>query len=500
MAQGNLLTTLESLAAQRGWLGNHAYLVDDDRYTYAEVYSGARAAAAFLQESGVRQGDRVLLALPDGFDLVRSFLGVLRLGAVAVPVNPMLPAAELAGILERADPSVIICGAALAKTFAGARIVAPGEIPLSGDGPAPAPVEAGDPAYALFTSGTTGDPKLCFHAHADALVYDQAFGKPVLGIGPGDVTLSVSKVSFAYGLGNSLLYPLLNGATAVLVPGQPTPDVVFGAIERHGVGVLYAVPSFYGRLLAHPAAGLLGKLGKAICAGEVLPGPVEEAMAALNGPMLLNGIGSTEAGQTFASNAPGARRVGTVGKALPPYQVRVVDESGVDVPAGTEGALLIQGPTVATGCAAARDRQSNRPDAWHPTGDAAILDDDGFLHIAGRVDDLEIVAGVNVHPAAIEALFVKQAEIADAAVCATPDEHGVSRLVAYLVLADGEVDDGQLTARLVARLRGKLAPHKIPRTAVFVPELPRTYTGKLRRRAVRAAAATHQSTGTWQIG
>jgi fatty acid CoA ligase FadD22 len=498
MAHGNLVTVLEKLAADRGWLDDDAFLVADARYTYAEVYSGARAAAAALHAAGVRRGDRVLIALPDGFDLARIFLGTLRLGAVAALVNPMLPVKELAGMLASADPAAVVCGPALAATtFAGARIVPPNRMSAS-DGPPATTVDASDPAYALFTSGTTGASKICFHSHADALVYDQAFGKPVLGISPGDITFSVSKMSFAYGLGNSLFYPLLSGTTAVLLPGQPTPDAVFAAIERYGVRVLYAVPSFYGRLLAHPSAELLGKVSKAVCAGEVLPKPVEDAVAALDGPVLLNGIGSTEVGQTFASNTVGAWRSGTVGRALPPYRVRVVDESGVDVPAGVEGALLVCGPTVAAGYASAAERQPPQPESWHPTGDAAVLDEDGFLRIAGRTDDLEIVAGVNLHPAEIEELLVGQPEVADAAVCATPDAQGVTRLVAYVVLADG-VADGQLTAKLVARLRGRLAPHKIPRTVVLVPELPRTFNGKLRRRALRTAAAAYETTGDWQV-
>lgn len=498
MAHGNLVTVLEELAADRGWLGDDAFLVAGDRYTYADVYSGAGNAAAALHEAGVRPGDRVLVALPDGFDLARIFLGTLRLGAVAVLVNPMLPAEELAGMLTSAAPAAVVCGPALAAVLSGARIVPPEPQP-AGDAPPVVAVAPTDPAYALFTSGATGAPKICFHSHADPLVYDEAFGRPVLGIGPGDVTLSVSKMSFAYGLGNSLFYPLLSGTTAVLLPGQPTPEAVFAAIERHGVRVLYAVPSFYGRLLAHPDAELLRKVGKAVCAGEVLPRPVEDAVAALAGPVLLNGIGSTEVGQTFCSNTVDAWRPGTVGRALPPYRVRVVDESGADVPAGVEGALLVRGPSVAAGHASASEWRPARPDAWQPTGDAAVLDEDGFVRVAGRVDDLEIVAGVNLHPAQIEELLVGQPEVADAAVCATPDARGVSRLVAYLVLADGTEDDGRLAAKLVARLRGRLAPHMIPRTVVFVPALPRTVNGKLRRRVLRAAAATYETTGDWHV-
>lgn len=503
MIHGNLVRTLEEIATERGWLTQRAYVANDESYTYADVFAGARATAGTLLAHGVRPDDRVLLALPDGIDFVWSFLATLYLGAIAVPVNPMLPSQDLVDMAERADPVIVVCGPALVSTFNGARVLQPHRMAREGDPTAVPPAAAArrleDPAYALFTSGTTGEPKLCFHAHSDALVYDQAFGKPVLGLRSGEVTFSVSKTYFAYGLGNSVLYPLLNGATAVLEPAQPTVEAVLAAIDRFGVEVVFAVPSFYAQLLAHPRARTFGRIRIAVCAGEVLPKTVEEGVDALGGPVLLNGIGSTEVGQTFVSNTIRSRKSGTVGKVLPPYRIRVVNEAGDDIPSGREGSLLVQGPTVGSGCAAARERKPRRPDEWHSTGDAATLDEDGYLRISGRLDDLEIIGGVNVHPAEIEELFVGQPHISDAAVCATPDAQGVSRLVAYVVLDRPMTDDAAVKGKLIARLRGKIAPQKIPRTVVFVPRLPRTHTGKLRRRALREAAATFEATGSWQV-
>lgn len=205
--------------------------------------------------------------------------------------------------------------------------------------------------------------------------------------------------------------------------------------------------------------------------------------------MLLNGLGSTEVGQAFTSNAIGARRSGTVGKVLSPYRIRIVDEADNDLPAGTEGRLLVQGPTVSAGCAAAGEWRTRRPGDWLSTGDAATVDVDGFLHIAGRLDDIEIVGGINVHPAEIEELSVDQAQVAEAAVCAGVDALGVSGLVAFVVPNSPGVGVPS-TKQLITHLRGKVAPHKIPRAVIFVSELPRTPTGKLRRHVLRQAEAS----------
>ena len=221
----------------------------------------------------------------------------------------------------RSDPALVVCDTRLVPTFPEISTLEPGQVRQAW--PVACPAQAhicggSEPAYALFTSGTTGAPKLCFHSHGDPLVYNEAFARRALGLGPGHITLSVSKAYFAYGLGNSLFFPLLSGAAAVLEPELPTAEKVLTAIGRYGVRVLFGVPSFYARLVAHTQAQVLGSVSIAVCAGEVLPGLVEERMDALAGPVLLNGIGSTEVGQTFASNTVSARRRHSVGRALAP--------------------------------------------------------------------------------------------------------------------------------------------------------------------------------------
>jgi fatty acid CoA ligase FadD22 len=500
----NFVTKAEELADLNGWRGNRAYLVRKaagtfETYTFDDAYIAIRGTAAVFATAGVRPGDRVLIGLPDGIGFVRAFLGALYSGAIAVPVNPMLPARELAALVERAEPAVIVGGPALAGAAGGATLIGPGG--LAGD-PAAAPRAAACApdglAYALFTSGTTGAPKLVFHTHADPFDYDRAFCKRVLTLRPDAVTLSVSKSFYSYGLVNSVMYPLLNGSAAVLDPAVPNEESILSIIERFGVDVVFSVPSVYARLLAHPAARVLNRVRIAMCSGEVLPKTVEDAMAMLGGPALLNCIGSTEVGVAYASNTVDSHRPRTAGKPLPPYEIRIVDDAGNDVPAGTEGSLLVRGPTVSAGSASVREPLPRRADEWHPTGDAATLDEDGFLRIHGRVDDLEIVGGVNLRPAEIEELFVSQPDVSDAAVCAVADGQGVSRLVAYVVPKEDSPGDA-LKSALITGLRGKVASQKIPHMVVFVPSLPRTATGKLRRRVLREAGAVFQATGLWQI-
>ncbi len=498
----NLGAALEAMAAENGWLGERAYLVGDQVYTYAAVYEGARALAGVLLAHGVQPGHRVLIALPDSIEVVWSFLGTLKAGAVAVMANPRLPAHELRAACGRTDPAVIVCDPSIAEAFDGGTVLTADRMVSEGENAWPATAAICAPsglAYALFTSGTTGEAKLCFHTHSDALVYHRAFGKPVLGLAPGDVTFSVSKSYFAYGLGNSVLFPLLSGATAVLEPEVPTADRILELTARLGVGTLFSVPSNYARLLAHPQASVLGAVGVAVCAGEVLPRAVEDRVLALDGPILLNGIGSTEVGQTFASNTMAERRAGTVGRVLHPYRVRVADDAGADLPAGTRGRLLVRGPTLALGCAAANRYLPAPAGLWYPTGDLAVRDEEDYLSIIGRLDDIEIVGGINVHPTEIEELLAGHPLVLDAAVCATVDPQGASRLVAYVVAADHAVDQAAIADDLIAGLRGQVVPYKLPRGVVFVPELPRTFTGKLRRNALRQSAVRHSETGVWPV-
>jgi 4-hydroxybenzoate adenylyltransferase len=500
LISGNLAHTLAVLAHKRGWGPTPAYLGDGAGNgavtTYAQLFDRVRAYAAMLAgvagAEAAGPGRRVLLALDDHRDGVAAFLAVLHVGAVAVLVSPRLPRQELADLARRTVPAAVLCEPDLTSALAGWTLMPHGDTRASVDAVAPYDCPPSHPAYIQFTSGTTGGPKPCVHTHGDPLVFQAAFGRPVLNLRPGDVTLSVSKMYFAYGLGNSIFYPLLAGATAVLETRPPTPQAIAAAIHRHGVQILFAVPSFYARMLADPAASAaLASLRTVVSAGEPLPSAVERRLArptGTAGPFVANGIGSTEVGQTFASNSPAAHRFGTVGRALPPYQICVVDEQGMPVPAGARGELQVRGPSVRPGGTPAH--HLGAAERWHPTGDAAVLDPDGYLRVLGRTDDIEIVGGINVDPTEVEDLIRDHPAVADVAVCATTDASGRSRLVGFVVYT--EAGAASAGTEVLAGLRGRLAAFKIPRELVAVAELPRTPNGKLRRGAVRAAAAGRQ--------
>lgn len=498
----NLAIILEEAARAGGWSSEIALLADETACTYSDLFAGMRRTAACLTALGVRPADRVLTALSDGIEVVLVLLGTWYLGAVAVMANPRLHARELALAASNSDPVLVVCDSGMEGLFRGARAVDPARLERQGEGAAsvaPAPVSGADPAYALFTSGTTGEPRLCFHGHRDPLIYQQAFGRPVLGLAPRDVTLSVSKTYFAYGLGNSVIYPLLSGATSVLISGVPSTGLVADHLSRRAIRALFAVPSFYAKMLSDVSADALARVGMAVCAGEVLPRGVEEGLEALGGPVVLNGIGTTEIGQTFASNAPRARRAGTVGRVLAPYQVRIRDASGSEARPGIEGRLLVSGDTLALPVSDARSYRPAAPGSWYETGDVAVLDDDAYLTVLGRHDDVEIVSGINVRPTEIENLITGHPSVADAAVCAVIDKRGASRLTAYVVAARGMVDPGTLEAELLGAARAGLGAYKVPKQVVLVPRLPRTPNGKLRRLQLRKSAAEYELCGVWPI-
>ena len=488
---GNLAAALQARAARSGWETRPAFLVGDRVLTHADVHEGAARAATVLAEHGVGRGDRVLLVVPDGIQLVWSFLGAVRLGALAVPVNPRLTADDHREMLAVAGADVVVAETASAEALAGRATVLPGEeleAGLAGRAAHPAvEVRPDDAAYAQFTSGTTGRPKAAVHRHRDPLVYFDAFARPALDIGPDDVNFSVSKMFFAYGLGNSLFFTLLAGCRAVLHPGAPRPDDVAALVRRHRVTLLFSVPTLYVRLVGCDDRGAWSSLRAAISAGEALTPALAERVREAFGCPVLDGLGSTEVGQTFVSNTLAEQRDGTVGKVLPPYELAIRGPAGDDLPPGEPGTLWVRGPTVLL-------EYLGRPDAtaavksgeWLCTGDRAVVEPDGFVRHQGRVDDMEIVGGINVGPLEVEALLAGHAAVSEVAVAGVRDELGASRLEAFVVPAPGGRSPDEVAAELVALARDHLAPHKVPRAVRFVEALPRTPTGKLRRFILRS--------------
>lgn len=476
---GNLASVLEARAAEGGWLRAVAFVAGDRAVSHGEVHEGAARCTSLLARTGVRRGDRVLIALPDGVEFVWAFLGAVRLGAVAVPVNPRLTEADHRQTADDVGARAVVCSRDLADRFVERAVLAAEDLEavISECSPAEAAdVAPDDAAYAQFTSGTTGRPTFALHAHAHPLVYFDAFARQAVSIGGDDVLLSVSKLYFAYGLGNSLFFPLLAGCRAVLHAAHPRPDDVAQAVRHHGVTVLFSVPTFYAHLVAGSQAEDFTTLRAAVSAGESLSVVLAERARALLGCPILDGIGTTEVGQTFASNTLREWRDGTVGRPLPPYRVSVRDDGGRDVPPGQVGALWVAGPTLPLGY----------DGDWLCTGDRALLDGDGFLHLRGRFDDVELVGGISVPPLEIEALLSRHPAVTELAVAGVVGPDGASRLLAFVVAGAGAPPADVLEAELLDLARAELAPFKVPRSVVLVDSLPRTPTGKLRRFVLRS--------------
>lgn len=499
----NLAAVLETRTEQRGWAERPALAVGERTFTHAEVHDHAARTAALLVTLGLSAGDRLLLAVADTAEFAWVFLGAVRLGALVIPVNPRLPAGDHQYMVQDSLARAVVCDAELAERFArgSALVLTADELAdgLQRHSPLPpAEVRPDAPAYAQYTSGTTGAPKAAVHRHGDPLVYFHAFAASALHLGSADVVMSVSKMYFAYGLGNSLFFPLLSGCQAVLHPGRPTPEVICHLAERHSPTVLFAVPTFYAHLLRMGNSQPFASLRAAVSAGEALVTTLAERARRFLGCPILDGLGSTEVGQTFVSNTMDDWRDGTVGRTLPPYEVVVRDAQGRDLGPGRIGTLWVRGPTVML-------EYLHKPEAtaavkvgeWLCSGDLALLDANGYLHHRGRVDDLEMVGGISVAPREIEEVLCRHPAVSEVAVAAVRAPDGASSLKAFVVLApavtpDAAVGPEAVAAELIASVRDRLAPYKVPRSVVFVDALPRTATGKLRRFVLRNHGATAQ--------
>jgi len=497
MTGANLAAVIQARAQEAGWDDRAAFWVGDRAFTHGEVHDGAARTASLFADLGAGPGDRVLMAVDDGIEFVWSFLGALRLGAMAVPVNPRLTADDHRYTASDSGARVVVCSEDLAGRFPHVPAVigvgGPGRLETRIQDRPPHPpfaLSADWPAYAQYTSGTTGPPKAAVHRHHDPLVYFDAFAGAAIALSRDDVVLSVSKMYFAYGLGNSLFFPLLAGAAAILEAAAPRPDAVATLVRRHRVTVLFSVPTFYAHLVAGTGRDAFSSLRVAVSAGECLvPALAERARRSLGCP-ILDGLGSTEVGQTFVSNTLGQCRDGTVGRALPPYEISVLDDDGNQVAAGTPGTLWVRGPTVLL-------EYLGRPAAtpgvlrggWLCTGDRVAVDTDGFVHHHGRVDDMEMVGGISVAPREIEELLCRHEAVTEAAVAAVRDDSGASRLEAFVVLRPESGTEATVAQELVAMARHSLAPYKVPRDVRFVDALPRTPTGKLRRFVLRSATS-----------
>lgn len=491
----NLAVILDHRARTGGWYDQPAFFAPGRTWSHCEVHRGAEAVASGLVDAGIGVGDRVLVATADCIEFVWTLLAAARLGAIAVLVNPLLTADDHRFMVGDCEAACAVCDAALLDRFGavthaisvdGIAALAETRTASAGDVPA-ATVAPSTACYAQYTSGTTGRPKAALHRHSDPAGYHHAVGEGLLGLGPDDVVLSASKCFFAYGLGNSVFFPLSSGAAAVLHPDRPTVSSVAWETAARGVTVLFAVPSFYARLVAQGDASDFESLRMAVSAGEALAPALYRRSTAWLGCDVLDGLGSTEVGQTFISNTPGRARAGTVGTVLAGYEASVRDDHGSPVPPGETGTLWVRGATVTPG-------YLNRPaetaallvDGWWRSGDLASADADGYYTLHGRKDDIEIVGGINVAPLEVETVLLEHPSVLEVAVVSLPDAIGATQLRCFAVLDPAVAWSPVLEGQVLDLARSRLAAFKVPRSVTPVATLPRTATGKLRRHVLRA--------------
>jgi len=491
-----------------------AYIDARGRWTYGVLAERVARFGHALRALGVRREERILICLTDSIDWPTAFLGAIKAGVVPIPVNTLMTEADYRFMLADSRARVLVVSEELYPKFAGligtsenlAHVLVSGEsvhghprfeelLGASAADDVTASTVRDDICFWLYTSGSTGKPKGAVHTHASLRLTDELYGKPYLGITENDVCYSVAKLFFAYGLGNALTFPLSAGATTVLAPQRPTPEVVAEVLKQHPISVFYAVPTFYAGFLASEAAPERAAMmfRRCVSAGEALPADVGRRWSERYGVDILDGIGSTEMLHIFLSNRAGAVKYGTTGKPVPGYDVRLVDDDGAVVKTrGDMGELQVRGPTSAI--MYWNNREQSRATflgEWTRSGDKYVEDDDGCFVYCGRRDDMLKVSGMYVSPFEVEAVLQTHPDVLEAAIVGWPDEEALVKPKAFVVLKSPDKAGEALARALQDHCRQKLAPYKYPRWLEFRAELPKTATGKIQRFKLRAEAGAH---------
>jgi benzoate-CoA ligase family protein len=494
-------------------------------FSYAELEDAVRRFSAALIASGVRPEERLLLCMGDTPELLTAFLAGLRIGAVPVPVSTMLKPKDIAvlardsrarlvalssefaelapavgGLPDLADVVVLTEPGTALPEVTGTRVrdwtsfVAAGDDFLDAAA-RPYPTVADSPAFWLYTSGTTGTPKGAMHRHGSLRDTAETYARDVLAIGPDDVTFSVAKFFFAYGLGNTLTFPLSVGASTVLDRSRPSPAGTLRVLQEHRPTLFFGGPTYYAALLAANLPGdAFASVRACVSAGEAFPAPLFERFTQTFGVEMLDGIGSTEMLHIFISGRPGRTRAGATGEIVAGYEARIVDDDGLPVPDGTPGNLFVKGSSAATGywSRMATTRLVFQGD-WVRTGDTYVRSPDGYYSSLGRTDDIIKAGGIWVSPTEVEERLRQHPDVQQVVVVSVPDDSGLDKPVACAVLVPGTTTTAE---DLVAFCREGLAAFKRPRNVLLFDELPQTATGKLQRFRIRELAVARLGAAT----
>ncbi len=495
---------LTDAMVERGF-GDHTALIGNGRRrTYKELTDWTnRLAHALVEDLGVMPGNRVLIRSANNPAMVACWLAATKVGAVVVNTMPMLRAAELGKIVDKAEISHALCDTRLMEEMENCARDSRFLTRVAGfDGTSNheaeldqvalekpvqfEPVKTGRDDVALlgFTSGTTGDPKATMHFHRDLLIIADGYAREVLDVQPEDVFVGSPPLAFTFGLGGLAVFPLRFGATATLLENASPPNMI-EIIQKYRATVCFTAPTAYRVMLDAMDDGAdLSSLRAAVSAGETLPGPIYDAWMEKTGKPMLDGIGATEMLHIFVSNRFEDSRPACTGRPVAGYQVRIVDDELNDVPIGEVGRLAVRGPT---GCRYLDDaRQGDYVcEGWNITGDSFHIDADGYLYFAARNDDMIVSSGYNIAGPEVEAALLSHAAVSECAVIGVPDDARGMIVQAHVVLAAGHNADDTLARQLQDHVKATIAPYKYPRAIRFEAELPKTATGKIRRHVLR---------------
>ena len=470
-------------------------------WSYGRLRATVNQLCRVLTEDlGVVPGNRVLLRAVNSPMMIAAWLAVAKVGAVIVATMPMLRAKELHDIVEKGRVSIALCESSLARELEEVRDSGgPLKRILTWNGELESLLRAkaesfdavatarDDPCLLAFTSGTTGQPKATVHFHRDILAMADTFSRHFLQPTASDVFTGTPPLAFTFGLGGELVFPFRVGAsTAILGGGRP--EHILEGIERFGVTRLFTAPTAYRAMLGVLQGRSLASLRTCVSAGEHLPTATFDAWHTATGLRIVNGIGATEMTHIFIAAAGEAIRPGSTGKAVPGYRACVVDEEMKPVSPGTVGRLAVRGPT---GCRYLADERQKRyvSDGWNLTGDAYVMDQEGYFWYQARTDDMIISAGYNIAGPEVEDALLKHPAVAECAVIGIPDEDRGQIVKAVVVLRPGHAGSPEMTSALQKFVKGAIAPYKYPRALDYVRELPKTSTGKLQRFKLRHEGA-----------
>jgi benzoate-CoA ligase family protein len=480
--------------------------------TYGQLCAEASRFGGLLRMSGLRPGERVLLFLDDTPMYPAALFGAMRAGFVPILVNTLTPPDLIQFYLADSSARVAIVEASFADRFGEAAcagtaleriLVVNGDAPdglgvpttsaaagLAEQASTLACVETSrdDMAFWMYSSGSTGRPKGIVHLHHDMAYTAASYARHILKLTPDDVCFSVPKIFFAYGLGNSLTFPLAVGASSVLLPGQPKPAAIYDAIRRYRPSVFFGLPTLYTALTKAPDAkgADLSSLRMAVSAAEILSNEVAGDWKALSGLDIVEGLGSTEVLHIYLSNTADSRKGGAAGRRVPGYELKLQTRDGEDVGDGQEGILSVRGDSNAPLYWNRPDKtvETMREDGWIWTGDRFLRDGDGFYFFRGRADDLVKVSGQWVYPLEVELCLADHPKVRECAVLAIELPDRRTTLQAFVATDQTGFEEAALATELQNHVKATLLPYKYPRVVRFMDDLPKTGTGKIDRQAL----------------